>query len=90
MNAPLQPLKVDTFAFRTERCPECGGSGMRSNGGDYYSWREIECFDCGGEGEWTASCAECCGDKPLNGDGLCAECAGLVEVEYLKTGGILA
>ena len=74
----------DTFKHRTVNCDECGGSGMRMG-----CAREIECFDCSGEGSWDGACAECHEPKPLNNDGLCDECSGLVTVEYLKRGVML-
>ena len=70
MNAP-HPIR-SPFVNRTVDCPECGGSGMRMGCN-----REIECFDCGGEGQWTASCAECGEDNPINDDGICEQCAML-------------
>lgn len=73
---------VDSFAYRTEACPECGGFGTVTSAVDsgpigcgYF--RDDVCDECDGEGEVPAMCADCCEVKPINDDGVCRECAAL-------------
>ena len=75
---PAHPLRATArFAYRTQECPECEGSRVEYGmfgGGPY------PCDYCGGLGWIGCDCADCDEEKPLNGDGLCAECMGLTEV----------
>lgn len=70
---------LSTFSWRTDLCPDCD-SATGSRG----------CETCEGSGEVTAACVGCFNCYPLNGDGECAGCAQLVEVEHLGPGRIAA
>lgn len=74
----MKHVALQTFAYRTETCPDCDSA----HGG-------YDCETCEGACEIDSQCAECSVITALNPDGLCRECSGLVQVEVLKCGGII-
>ena len=67
------------YSWRTDLCLDCD-SATGSRG----------CETCEGSGEVTAACVGCFNCYPLNDDGECADCASLVEVEWLGDGRLVA
>lgn len=67
---------MTAFSYRTVTCHVCHGSGFVTGtfgGGEY------RCDDCCGLGWVCGECSGCDDESPLNSEGMCAECAAVVE-----------
>jgi len=92
----VKPERIASpFRYRITECDTCGGDGtvveFRRWAGEYQGGEpvEVRCPDCKGSGELgEASCTCCDRVLPLDDDGECADCSGLVEVRRDETGGI--
>lgn len=89
MNAP-QPI-TPPYQWRTTDCDYCWEGKVERTVASGFSgpgyFISEDCEECGGTGEIEASCADCGDERPLNDDGVCADCDAIpVELKFETKG----